>query len=331
MRRRDFLISAAGAAVARPYPPARAQAADAVRTLGMLMGGAETDPLSQARIAAFRQGLRDLGWTEGGNLQVHWMWSGGELARMRVQAVELARLAPDVILAHSTPAIAVMKDVSRSIPIVFVIVNDPVAQGFVASMSQPGGNVTGFAFSDFSVVAKSVDLLRELAPAVTRIGLMFNPVDFPYYDVYLQSFRERYRELPIEMLRAAASSEPEIEKTIEELAAKPGAGLVVPPDIYTVVHRGSILRSVASHRLPAIFAYKNVVSEGGLISYGADTVDIFGRSASYVDRILKGAKPADLPVQAPTRFELAINLRTARALGLAVPSSLLALTDDVVE
>ena len=327
MRRREFIASGASAA----FLPARAQSADAVRTLGMLMGSAETDPLSQARAAAFRQGLRDLGWTEGGNLRIHWRWSGGEVARTRDQAAELARLAPNVVLANGTRAIAEMKDATRSIPIVFVIVNDPVAQGFVASMSRPGANITGFAFSDFSVIAKSVDLLRELAPTVTHIGLMFNPVDYPYYDVYLRSFSERYRDLPVEMVRAAASSELEIEKAIEGLATKPGAGLVVPPDVYMVVHRGSILRSVASYRVPAIFSYRNFVSEGGLLSYGADTVEIFRRSAAYVDLILKGANPADLPVQAPTKFELAINLQAAKTLGLTVPSSLLALADDVVE
>ena len=332
MRRRDFIAMLAGAAAspfARPLAarPQRAQ----MRRIAVLISTAESDPLGQARVAALRAGLRELGWSEGGNLKIDLRWSGSEAARLKDYADELTRLAPDVVVTNGTPATAAMERATRSIPIVFAVVNDPVEQGLIASLAHPGGNITGFSFVDFPLFGKSLELLKQIAPKVMRVGLMFRPADHPYYDDYLKSFAADKRILPTTVERTAVGSDAEIESEVAKLATPPEGGLIVAPDTFTLPHRQGIVASAAQHRVPAIYAYRQVVVEGGLMSYAPDTVDIFRRSASYVDHILKGEKPADLPAQAPIKFEFVINLKTAKALGLDVPPSLLALADEVIE
>jgi putative tryptophan/tyrosine transport system substrate-binding protein len=330
MRRREFVALFGGAAAAWPLA-ARAQQPEKIRRLGVLMSNAEGDPLAQARAAALRAGLRELGWTEGHNLRIDVRWSGSDPDRLKDYTAELVRLAPDVILVNGTPATAAMERATRSIPIVFAVVNDPVEQGLITSLAQPGGNVTGFSFIDFPIFGKSLDLLRQIAPRVARVGFIFRPADHPHYNDYLSAFAADARILPTLVARAAVDSEADIESEVAKLAAQPGAGLIVVPDTLTLVHRQAILASVAKHSVPAIHAYRQAVAEGGLMSYAPDTIDIFHRSASYVDRILKGEKPADLPAQAPIKFEFVVNIKTAKTLGLDVPPTLLALADEVIE
>ena len=330
MNRRAFISLLGGAVVAWPLA-ARAQRGERVRRIAVLMSNVEDDPEAQARTAAFRQGLQELGWSEGQNLHVDWLWSGGDIGRIRGYATEVAALAPDLVVANGAANLSAIKEAIRSIPIVFVVVSDPVGQGFISSLGRPGGNITGFSFVEYSMFGKSLELLRQVAPAVTRAAFMFNPDTVPFYDRFLPSFETEARKHSVEVARARVRNEAEIDGAVAELAAAPGGGLIVPPDTYTLVHRGLIVTSAARHRIPAIYSYRQVVKEGGLMSYGPETADIFRRSASYVDRILKGANPAELPAQAPTKFEFGVNLKTATTLGLLVPPTVLALADEVIE
>ena len=330
MRRRDFVALLGGAALASPVA-ARAQQPGRMRRVGVLMGVAESDPEGQARIAAFRQGLSDLGWADSRNLRIEYRWAAGDADRIRAYAAELVALAPDVLVGNGAPVLTALRDATRSIPIVFVLVNDPVGQGFIANLARPGGNITGFSFLEYSMVGKSLEILRQLAPNVHRVAIMFNPATAPHYTVFLRSFETVPPPSPLEIKATPVGTEADIEQAVAKLAKEPGSGLLVPPDTFTVVHRDLVISSAAQHRVPAIFTYRQFVREGALISYGPETTDIFQRSASYVDRILKGANPGDLPAQAPTKFELAINVRTARTLGLDVPPTLLALADEVIE
>jgi putative ABC transport system substrate-binding protein len=329
LKRRDFL-ALLGAVATWPLPLA-AQPAERVRRIGVLMSNAEGDPEGEARIAGLRQGLGELGWKEGGNLRIDWRWSAGDVGRIRDYAAELVALAPDLLVANGASNLGALHQLTRSIPIVFVVVNDPLGQGVIASLARPGGNITGFTFLEYSMVAKALEMLKQVAPGVSRVGVMFNPQTQPFYDTHFPTFENDARKLAVDIVRAAVGSDAEIEATIGKLAAQPGGGLLVPPDAYTLVHRGAIVKAAAAHRLPVAYSYRQGVREGGLISYGPDTVDIFRRSASYVDRILKGANPGELPAQAPTKFELAINLKTAAALGLTISANLLALADEVIE
>jgi putative tryptophan/tyrosine transport system substrate-binding protein len=332
MRRRRFL-ALLGAAAAAASPPfgARAQKRERPRRLGVLMSNAESDPLGQERIAALRAGLLELGWSEASNLKIDVRWARNDASRLNDYAAELVRLAPDVIVTNGTPGTAATERATRSIPIVFAVVNDPVQQGLITSLAHPGGNITGLSFVDFPLFGKSLELLRHIAPALTRVGLMFRPADHPYYDDYLKSFAADKRTLPTVVTRAAVATAGEIEGEVAKLATPSGGGLIVAPDTFTVANRQTILASVAQHSVPAIHAYRQAVVEGGLMSYAPDTLDIFRRSATYVDRILKGAKPGDLPAEAPSKFEFVLNLKTAKALGLDVPPTLLALADEVIE
>jgi putative ABC transport system substrate-binding protein len=330
MRRRDFIALAAGIALARPLA-AHAQRGDRVRRIAVLMSSAEDDPEGRARAAAFRQGLRDLGWSEGNNLRIEWRWAGGDVGRSRVYAAEIAELAPELVVANGTANLSAVRQANRSIPIVFVVVNDPVGQGFISSLAHPGGNITGFTFVEYAMFGKSLDLLRQAAPAAARVAFLFNPDTSPYYDRFLPQFATEARAHSVEVTSARVHSEAEIDAALRELATRPGGGLLVPPDTYTLANRGLIVKSAAHYRIPAIYSYRQSVKEGGLMSYAPETADIFRRSASYVDRILKGANPAELPAQAPTRFEFAVNLKTAGALGLPIPPTLLALADEVIE
>jgi putative ABC transport system substrate-binding protein len=240
-------------------------------------------------------------------------------------------LAPDVLVGHTTPIVRALRQATSSIPIVMVAVNDPVVQGFVSSLAHPGGNITGFTFIDFQMVGKWLEMLKEAAPGVSRVALMFNPDTVPYYYIYLHSFEAVPRSIAVEVAAAPVRNTVEIEGAIAKLGREPGSGLIVPPDAFTLVHYPLFIRLTQQHRVPAVYYLRTSVTQGALMSYGPDPYDNFRRSASYVDRILRGAKPADLPVQQPTKFELAINLKTAKALGLEIPDKLLALADEVIE
>jgi putative tryptophan/tyrosine transport system substrate-binding protein len=330
MRRREFITLLGGAIATWPFA-ARAQQGDRVRRIAVLMTNAEDDPEGWTRAAAFRQGLRELGWTEGQNVRIDWRWSGGDVERMRDYAAEAAALAPDLIVANGAAHLSAVKQATRSIPIVFVLVSDPVGQGFISGLGNPGGNITGFTFVESSMFGKSLELLKQVAPALTRVGFIFNPNTVPFYERSLPTFETHARHESVEVTPARVRTEVEIDAAVARLAAAPGGGLIVPPDAYTMVRRDSIVKSTAQHRIPAIYSYRQVIKEGGLISYGPETADIFRRSASYVDRILKGANPGELPAQAPAKFELIINLKTANALRLEIPPKLLALADEVIE
>lgn len=329
MRRREFLY-VVGAAMAMRPRAARTQQADRLRVVGVLMGPGE-DSITRERVTAFQNAMRELGWTEGRNVRFEVRWGDGDIDRARTFARELVGLAPDVILAVSTPAIAVLKKSTRSIPLVFVIVNDPVAQGFVSSVARPGGNITGFSFIDFSTLSKTLQLLKQAAPGVNRVGFLFNPDSYPYYEVYLKSLPGERQEVPLDVTALRVHSEAEIEQAFEVFAAAPGAGLVVPPEPFISAHRKLVVRLAAQFRVPAAYGLRDFVADGGMMFYGPNNTDIFVRSASYIDRILKGVNPGELPVQAPTKFDFVINSRTAQALGITIPANLLALADEVIE
>jgi putative ABC transport system substrate-binding protein len=329
LRRREF-VTVVGAAAMWPLA-AVAQKPERMRIVGVLMSGGHDDPLMQARVGALRQALKELGWKEGQNLRIEWRWTGGDIARVREYAGELVQLAPDVIVANGTPNVAELKQATSSIPIVFVVVNDPVAQGIIASMAHPGGNITGFSFLEYSMVGKSLEMLKQVAPGIGRIAMMFNPDTYPYYAIHLRSFETVARTLSLELTPAIVHTSEEIDEVVAKLGQQPGSALLVTPDPYLVVHRSAVIRAARQYSVPATYSYRQHVQEGGLMSYGANTLDMFKRSASYIDRILKGTSTADLPAQAPLKFEIAINLKTAKALGLDIPPNLLALADDVIE
>ena len=329
MRRREFLGVLSGAAM--PWPiAARAQQGDRLRVVGVLMSPKQ-DSITQANVTVLRNALQELGWSEGHNVRLEVRWSVGNIDRMRTLANELVKLAPDVILAIGTPAIATLKQTTRSVALVFLIVNDPVAQGIVSSVAHPGGNITGFSYIDYSVLGKAQQLLSEVGPGLKRVGFMFNPDTYPYYETYLRSLHGQRQGVDPGLTALRVRSAAEIRRALEGLAETPDAGLIVPPDPFTSTHRTLIVELAAQRRLPAIYGLRDFVTVGGLMSYAPNTTDIYRRSASYVDRILKGAAPGELPVQAPTRFEFVINQKSAQALGIAIPANLLALADQVIE
>jgi putative ABC transport system substrate-binding protein len=329
MRRREF-ITVLGGAAAWPVA-ARAQQGDRVRRIVFLHGIAENDPEARARVVAFRQGLEALGWVDNRNIQVEHRFSGGDFAQMQTHTTELVDSSPDLIVASSSPVIAALKQATHTIPIVFSVVNDPLGQGFIASQARPGGNITGFTFVDFPMIGKWLELLKEIGPGVNRITLLFNPQTAAYYPIFLRAFAAGAASLAAEISATPVRDATEIEAAAGALAREPGGGLIAGPDPFLNARRGVVMAMSTRHRLPAIFGFRRYVTEGALMSYGPDTLDIVRRSASYVDRILKGEKPADLPVQAPNRYELAINLKTAKVLGLEVPPTLLARADEVIE
>ena len=329
MRRREF-ITLFGGAAAWPVA-ARGQQGDQMRRIGVLLGLAEKDPEAIGRVKAFRLGMRDLGWIEGRNVEIEYRFAGTNLESINRHVAELVRLAPDVIVAHSTPVMAVLRPATSTIPIVFVLVNDPVSQGFISSLAHPGRNITGFSFIDFEIVGKWINLLRDVKPNVSRVALMFNPDTAPYYDVYLRSFKALPQQTSVEVQAAQVRSVAEVDLAVAELGREPGSGLIAASDPYILAVRGAILKAADQHRVPIISPYRQFVVEGRLMSYGPDTADIFRRSSSYVDRILKGESPANLPAQSPNKFELVVNLKTAKALGLSLRESFLLLADDVIE
>jgi putative ABC transport system substrate-binding protein len=329
MRRREFITLIGGAAIGWPLA-AHAQQPDRMRRIGVLMGFPESDLQAQSFIAAFRDGLQKLGWTDGRNVRIETRWPGFDAESRQRFAKELIALRPDLILSHTTPTTAALLQETR-IPIVFATVTDPVGSGFVASLARPGGNVTGFTLIEPTMATKWVELLKEIAPRVNRVAMLFNPATATYADYFLKPFKAAAPSFAVEAIVAPARDTSELESVIAAQAREPNGGLIVMPDSFTDAHREEITSLVARYRLPAIYAYRFFAALGCLLSYGADLDDNFRRAADYVDRVLKGEKPADLPVQAPTKFELAINLKTAKVLGLTVPPSLLAQADEVIE
>ncbi len=327
MRRRDFIGLIGGMAAFLP-PPARAQG---MRKLGVLMIVAEDDPDSKLRIAAFRQGLQELGWQDGQNIRIEYRWAGGKPDLIHEYAQELVALAPDIILANGTPVVAALKPLTRAIPIVGVLVVDPVGLGFVTSLSRPGGNITGFSFINSELIGKWTSLIRDAAPGVSRAMLLYNPKITPFYADFLREIAAAPQSVAVQVVPATVDSVDDIQPRIEELARTPGTGLLIGPDAANIVNIRKIAQLAAANRLPAISVYRQFAVEGGLMSYGPDTADIFHRSAGYVDRILKGANPAELPVQQPTKFEFVVNQKAAAALGLALSPTLLSLADEVIE
>jgi putative tryptophan/tyrosine transport system substrate-binding protein len=327
IRRREFIGGLAGAAV---WPvAARAQLLDRMRRVGCLYTFAENDPIVQARVAVFREGLAQLGWT-GRNVRIEERFAEGDADQMQAYAAELVGSAPDVIVASSTPVLAALKQATRTIPIVFSLVSDPAGQSFVASLGRPGGNITGFSFIDFPMLGKWLEMLKEVAPGVKRTTLVFNPQTAPYYPAFLRDFKSA-PTLAAELSATPVRDEAEIEAAVLAFAREPGGGLIVAPDPFMTAHRAMVIALAERQRLPALYGARHFVRDGGLISYGPDTLDIVRRSASYVDRVLRGERPGELPVQAPTKYELLINLKTAKALGLTVPVTLRVRADRVIE
>jgi putative tryptophan/tyrosine transport system substrate-binding protein len=329
VKRREFITMLGGAAVAWPVV-ARAQQPEKMRRIGVLMNLAERDPEGQARIGALREGLAKLGWTEGRELQIEYRWFAGDPDRARAYAAELVKLKPEVIFAGATPSVAALQRETRSVPIVFAQVADPVGAGFVASLARPGGNITGFASFEYAIAAKWLELLKQVAPQVTRVAVIYDPTN-PETKEYLPVIEAAARSFGVQVSISVVRNAAEIERAIEEFAREPNGGLLPLPSPLMVVHRDLIISLAVRHRLPNVFAYRFYPIGGGLASYGIDNIDLYRRAASYVERILKGEKPGDLPVQQAAKFELVINLKTAKALGLDPPISLLARTDEVIE
>jgi putative ABC transport system substrate-binding protein len=302
-----------------------------VRRIGALMGSAEDDPETKERLAGFRQGLESLGWSEGRNVHLDIRFAPAG-AQVQVLAKELVALQPDVILAQATSPTAALQRESSVIPIVFVNIADPIGAGFIVSLAQPGGNLTGLLQFEQSITGKWLAMLKEIAPRVEGAVLMVNPKTAPYYEYFLRAGKAAASSLAIELVLGPIENDAaSIERSIESFARAPNSGLVLPPDITTLVHRDLIIALAARHRLPAVYSDRVFVAAGGLMFYSTDRVDQFRRAASCVDRILRGAKPGDLPVQAPTKYETVVNLKTAKALGLTVPPGLLVAADEVIE
>ena len=330
MRRRDFISLAGGAAVIWPLV-ARAQQPERMRRIGVLSSLAETDPEAQAWDAAFRKRLIELQWIDGRSVHIDYRWGAGSVDRMQLFAKELVRLNPDVLLSISTPATAALQAETRTIPIVFAWVSDPVGSRFVSSLANPGGNITGFINIEASVIGKWLTLMREIAPQVSRIGFLFNPQTAPFAQYYLYTFRSAAAALAIEAIDAPVQSTEEVEAFMTKLSREAGAGLVIMSDTSMNLYRKTIYSLAERYRLPTIYPYRFFVTEGGLMSYGIDVADLLRGAASYVDRILRGEKPSQLAVQQPTKFELVINAKTAKALGLNIPATLLATADEMIE
>jgi putative tryptophan/tyrosine transport system substrate-binding protein len=330
MRRREFIALVGGAAASWPFA-SRAQGTSGVRKIGVLLSGVEGDPDSQVRIAAFRQGFADLGWKEGENVHIEYRWSAGKSELIRQYAEELVAMGSDVILANSTPVIAMLKGMTTSIPVVFALATDPVGLGHVQSLARPGGNFTGFTFIDPALIGKWIGLLKEIMPNLARAGLLFNPSTTPFYPGWIREIEAAHQSGTTQLVAVPVGSNDEMAMAIAAVAQSPGSCLMIGPDPFNVVRIKEIAQLAAQSRLPAISVYRPFAVEGGLMSYGPNTADIFRRSAGYVDRILKGASPAELPVQQPDKFEFVINLKAAKALGLTVPATVLALADEVIE
>jgi putative ABC transport system substrate-binding protein len=330
MKRRQFITLIGGAAATWPLA-ARAQQGERMRRIGALMAHAKSDAEGRARIAAFREELQKLGWTEGRNVRIDIHWGALDAESRQRSAQELAALQPDLILSQDTPTTAALQRQTRAIPIIFATVADPVGSGFVASLARPGGNVTGFTPMEGSMGGKWLELLKEIAPRVNRVAFMFNPAMATYSEIYLKPFKGAAASFAVEAITAPVRDTSGLESVIAAQARAPNGGLIVMPDAFTVSHRVEITSLAARYRLPAIYPYRQFAEVGGLMSYGNDSLDNFRSAATYADRILKGAKPSELPVQAPVKFQLVINMKAAKGLGLEVPWLLQQRADEVIE
>src|SRR5262245_52652406 len=327
MKRRQCITLLGGAAAAWPLA-ARAQQGERMRRIGVLMNLAADDAEGQARLTAFLQGLQQSGWTDGRNVRIDYRWAAGNAGTFYRYAEELLALAPDVILASATPSVQALQQATRTVPIVFAMVGDPVGMGVVASLARPGGNTTGFTPMEFGFGAKWVELLKDIAPRVTRVAVLR---DLTIGPAQLSAIQAVAPSFGVELSAVGVRDAGEIERIVAAFARSSNAGLIVTASTSAAVHRDLIITLAARHRLPAVYAFRYFVNRGGLISYGANTIDIYRHAAGYVDRILKGEKPGDLPVQQPTNYELVINLKTAKALGIEMPASVLARADEVIE
>jgi putative tryptophan/tyrosine transport system substrate-binding protein len=327
MMRREFIALVGSAAAVWPLA-ARAQ--QQLRLIGVLMGFAESDPTAQSMVAAFRGALPKLGWTEGSNVRIELRWGGYDADRIKMLAKELVDLRPDVILGQTTPVISALARETRTSPIVFVTVSDPIGSGFAANLAHPGRNITGFTVDDSALGGRWVQLLKEIAPGTARVALLYNPIG-PPLQFFLPSIQTAASSLDIQVSAATVHAKDEIEGVIAAQASDPGGGLIVMPNVFNTTNRELIIALAARYGIPAIYFAAYCAQSGGLIAYGTDYADQSRQAAGYIDRILNGTKPADLPVQAPTKFELAINLKAAKILGLEVPDKLLALADEVIE
>jgi putative ABC transport system substrate-binding protein len=331
MRRRKFIALLGGVAAAA-WPVAARPQDERMRRIGVLMGLSESDSEGPPRVAAFKQELQNLGWTEGRNLQIEYRWAAGDADRTGNFAAELVGKMPDVLIAHLTSAAEALMLRTRTIPIIFVVAADPVGSGLVVSLSQPGGNVTGFTNFVPSLGGKWIEILKEISPRIKRVALLFNPeMAAGGGSFYARPVQAAASTLAVESMVAAARNATEIEEALAMISGDGESGLVVMPDLFTTSHRELIVRLAAQHQLPAIYPFRYFATEGGLMSYGIDIVDLFRRAAVYVDKVLRGAKPSELPIQQPEKFEFVINLKTARALGLSVPRILLARADMLID
>ena len=326
---RRELLAALGGAAAWPLA-ARAQQAERVRRIGVLMPLAADDPEGQSRLTAFAQGLQEFGWSEGRNVRIEYRWFAGDVERARKYAAELVGRAPDVILATGSPSVIPLLQLTRTLPIVFVQIADPVGAGLIESLERPGGNATGFAVFEYAISAKWLELLKEIAPAVKRVAVLRDAAS-PAGIGQFAAIQSVASSVGVQVTAVGVNDSGEIERGIAAMARALDGGLIVTQSGLAIRQRNLIIALAARHRLPAVFSLRQDVVSGGLISYGADSVDPYRRAAGYVDRILRGEKPADLPVQAPTKLELVINLKTAAALGITVPATLLARADEVIE
>ncbi len=327
MTRREF-IGLIGGTAAWPLG-AHAQQLERIRRVAVLTGTAEGDPEAQSLISAMRRRLEVLGWDERRNIRIDNRWTAGDNERLQTYAAELVQLNPDVFVCEGTPVVAAVQQATRVVPIVFVNANNPIGSGFVASIARPGGNITGFVSSEPAMGGKWLETLKEIAPDVERVGLVYNPQTHTGQN--FQSIESVSQALAVKAIRLPFSNAAEIEATVLDFAREPKGGLLVLPDNSTILHRNLICTLATQHQLPAIYPFRRFISSGGLTYYGADTKDMYQKLAEYVDRILKGAKPADLPVQTPTKFELIINLKVAKALGLSIPATILVRADEVIE
>ena len=332
IRRREFIVALGGTAVAWPLAP-RAEQPEPMRRIGVMIEFDEKDPEAKAYPSGLTRGLAQLGWIDGRNVRIDIRWAAASVERMQVFAKELVDLRPDVIVTSSTPVTAAVQRETQTIPIVFVTVADPIGAGFVASLPHPGGNLTGFANLEKSIAGKCLGLLMDIAPSVKRVAAIFNPDTNPGGgSFFLPSFEAAARSLNVEPITAPVRSDAEIEMVITALGREPGGGIVALPDAFMAVHRAAIISLAAKNKVPAVGGLpQSFARDGGLVSYGADIEDLFRRAAPYVDRILRGAKPAELPVQLPIKFEMVVNAKTAKALGLTVPQKLIYTADEVID
>jgi putative tryptophan/tyrosine transport system substrate-binding protein len=330
IKRRAVLAAIAATLASRPLI-AQTPAGDRPRRLGVLLGNRADDPVGQSYAAALMQGLAQLGWHEGANLAVDWRWTDGDAARFDRDAADLVALAPDVLLAQSSPAVAALRRKTQTIPIVFAMVTDPVGQGFVESLARPGSNITGFSDFNALIAGKWLQMLTQVSPPVAQVAVLYNPATTPYAELMMLAVEDAAPAFAVSVRAAPCHDDADIEATVAALAGQQRGGLLVLTDIFAIVHRDAIVAAAAKHRLPAVYFMRAFTVAGGLMSYGIDYPDLFVRSADYVDRILKGTSPRDLPVQQPTKFELVINLKTAKARDITLSTTLLGTADEVIE